>query len=126
MIAKSVILSCAPERAFVLFTEEAGLWWPAARRHSKDANSIIRMEAGGRFYERSSDGHEVDLVIEADGKSYPVEIKLSSTLREGHWKGIETWRKVSGESSAEAFLVSSSPITGEVSKGIWNVHWSRL
>lgn len=63
MIVKSVILSCAPERAFVLFTEEAGLWWPAARRHSKDANSIIRMEAGGRFYERSGDGHEVELGI---------------------------------------------------------------
>lgn len=63
MIVKTVILSCAPERAFALFTEEAGLWWPAARRHSRDANSIIRMEAGGRFFERPSDGHEVELGV---------------------------------------------------------------
>jgi uncharacterized protein YndB with AHSA1/START domain len=63
VIVKGVVLSCAPERAFVLFTEEAGLWWPAARRHLKDENSVIRMEAGGRFYERSSDGHEVELGI---------------------------------------------------------------
>ncbi len=61
MIVKSVLLACAPDRAFTLFTEQAGLWWPAARRHSKDANSTIRMEAGGRFYERSRDGTEVEL-----------------------------------------------------------------
>jgi uncharacterized protein YndB with AHSA1/START domain len=63
MIVKSVILACDPDRAFTLFTEQAGLWWPAARRHSKDANSTIRMEAAGRFYERSGDGTEVELGV---------------------------------------------------------------
>lgn len=63
MIVKSVILECDPERAFTLFTEQAGLWWPPARRHSKDANSTIRMEATGRFYERSRDGTEVALGV---------------------------------------------------------------
>lgn len=61
MIDKSVILACGPERAFELFTERAGLWWPAARRHSKDPKSTIRMEATGRFYERSRGGTEVEL-----------------------------------------------------------------
>jgi hypothetical protein len=61
MIVKSVILACDPGRAFALFTEHAGLWWPAARRHSKDANSTIRMEASGRFFEQSNDGTEVEL-----------------------------------------------------------------
>lgn len=63
MIGKSVILACGPERAFELFTEQAGLWWPAARRHSKDPDSTIRMEAAGRFYERSQDGAEVELGV---------------------------------------------------------------
>lgn len=63
MIDKSVILACGPDRAFELFTERAGLWWPAARRHSMDANSTIRMEATGRFYERSRDGAEVELGV---------------------------------------------------------------
>ena len=63
MIVKSVVLACDPERAFALFTEEAGLWWPAARRHTKDARSTIRMEPGGRFYERSHDGTEVELGV---------------------------------------------------------------
>lgn len=63
MIDKSVVLPCRPERAFALFTEHAGLWWPAERRHTKDAASVIRMEASGRFFERSSDGTEVELGV---------------------------------------------------------------
>ena len=63
MIFKSVVLACDPGRAFALFTEHAGLWWPAARRHSKDPNSTIRMEATGRFFERSNDGTEVELGV---------------------------------------------------------------
>jgi uncharacterized protein YndB with AHSA1/START domain len=63
MIVKSVVLACDPGRAFDLFTERAGLWWPAARRHSKDAKSTIRMEASGRFFERSDDGTEVELGV---------------------------------------------------------------
>jgi uncharacterized protein YndB with AHSA1/START domain len=63
MIVKSVVLACGLERAFTLFTEQASLWWPAARRHSRDANSTIRMEAAGRFYERAVDGTEVELGV---------------------------------------------------------------
>jgi len=37
------------------------LWWPAERRHTKDASSEIRLEAFGRFFERASDGTEVEL-----------------------------------------------------------------
>ena len=61
MITKTVMLACQPERAFILFTEQAGLWWPAERRHSKDPSSEIRIEAAGRFFERSSAGVEVEL-----------------------------------------------------------------
>jgi uncharacterized protein YndB with AHSA1/START domain len=63
MIVKSVVLSCDSGRAFALFTEHAGLWWPVARRHTTDAQSTIRMEAAGRFFERSNDGTEVELGV---------------------------------------------------------------
>jgi uncharacterized protein YndB with AHSA1/START domain len=63
MIVKSVVLRCSPERAFSLFTEHAALWWPSERRHTHDAASEIRLEAYGRFFERASDGTEVELGI---------------------------------------------------------------
>lgn len=63
MIVKSVVLRCAPERAFALFTQHAGEWWPADRRHTRDYGSTIRMEATGRFFERATDGTEVELGI---------------------------------------------------------------
>jgi hypothetical protein len=62
MIVKSVVLRCDPERAFLLFTERAGQWWPADRRHTGDPASTIRIEATGRFYERASDGTECDII----------------------------------------------------------------
>lgn len=61
MITKSVLLRCGSDRAFVLFTEHAGLWWPVDRRHTKDPESAIRMRRDGRFWERSHDGREVEL-----------------------------------------------------------------
>jgi hypothetical protein len=63
MIGKRIVLRCSPERAFLLFTEEAGRWWPAERRHTDDAASAIRIEATGRFYERAVDGSEVELGV---------------------------------------------------------------
>lgn len=61
MIVKHVLLPCSTEHAFTLFTERAGEWWPADRRHTKDAASTIHIEPGGRFFERASSGAEVEM-----------------------------------------------------------------
>lgn len=63
MIEKTLLLPCQPERAFALLTEQAGSWWPPDRRHTKDPNSAIFIEGGGRFYERAADGTEVELGV---------------------------------------------------------------
>ena len=63
MITRSVTLRCDPARAFSLFTENAGKWWPADRRHTDDESSTIRIEPTGRFFERANDGTEVELGI---------------------------------------------------------------
>ena len=44
-----------------LFTERASDWWPEGVRHTGDPRSEIRMLANGRFWERATDGHEVEL-----------------------------------------------------------------
>jgi uncharacterized protein YndB with AHSA1/START domain len=61
MIRKTVLLACEPPRAFSLFTEQAGAWWPETRRHTPDPRSAISMLASGRFWERAADGQEVEL-----------------------------------------------------------------
>jgi hypothetical protein len=61
MIEKSVVLACARERAFALFTERASDWWPELLRHTGDAGSQITLLASGRFWERAADGREVEL-----------------------------------------------------------------
>ena len=63
MIERSLLLPCGPARAFQLLTEEAGVWWPPERRHTRDPRSVIRIEPTGRFYERSADGAEVELGV---------------------------------------------------------------
>ncbi len=61
MIEKSAFLRCAPERAFVLFTEQASAWWPPSLRHTPDPRSEIRMLASGRFWEQGAGGDVVEL-----------------------------------------------------------------
>jgi Activator of Hsp90 ATPase homolog 1-like protein len=61
VIEKSVLLPCAPERAFALFTGEASRWWPPQRRHTGDPSSQITLAASGAFFERAADGTTVDL-----------------------------------------------------------------
>ena len=38
MIRKSVLLPLGPDRAFALFTQRIGEWWPPERRHTSDLN----------------------------------------------------------------------------------------
>jgi uncharacterized protein YndB with AHSA1/START domain len=61
MITRTVALACTVERAFELFTGQASSWWPHGRRHTPDPASRIVFEPLGRFFERASDGREVEL-----------------------------------------------------------------
>jgi uncharacterized protein YndB with AHSA1/START domain len=60
-IEKTVVLRCDRARAFALFTEETGAWWPPERRHTGDPASRIAMLASGRFYEEGAGGRVVEL-----------------------------------------------------------------
>jgi hypothetical protein len=63
VIVKTVQLACDPVRAFAIFSEQASAWWPPGRRHTGDPHSAIAMLQTGRFYERASDGREVELGV---------------------------------------------------------------
>jgi len=60
-VRKSIVVGAPPERAFRVFTEQMGSWWPLATHHigkvdAKDA--IVEPRVGGRFFERGVDGSE--------------------------------------------------------------------
>jgi hypothetical protein len=61
MITKSVLLRMTPDAAFRLFTGQISAWWPAERRHTSDPRSTLHLYADGRFFERASDGYELEL-----------------------------------------------------------------
>jgi uncharacterized protein YndB with AHSA1/START domain len=63
VIEKRVTLPCDVATAFALFTERIGEWWPPERRHTGDPNSRIVLSQSGRFFERASDGREVELGV---------------------------------------------------------------
>jgi uncharacterized protein YndB with AHSA1/START domain len=61
VIEKSAFLRCSPDRAFVLFTEQASAWWPPALRHTADPSSEITMRPSGWFWEQGANGEAVEL-----------------------------------------------------------------
>lgn len=64
-VVKTVIVKCAPARAFRAFTAEAANWWPLAS-HSmrgldkKIASCCFEERVGGRIYQRAEDGSEAE------------------------------------------------------------------
>ncbi len=92
MIVQSVMVDMRAAEAFTFFAGRISEWWPADRRHTGDSRSRIFLEASGRFYERASNGREVELgkvtrwiepqliVIDfyiATGPDHPTEVEIS-------------------------------------------------
>ncbi len=65
-VRRTITVEAPKERAFTVFTEEIGAWWPLkegfsfhAGRGAKDI--FIEGRVGGRFYERFVDGTEFEV-----------------------------------------------------------------
>jgi uncharacterized protein YndB with AHSA1/START domain len=58
-ICKSFVVETSQERAFRVFTEEFGAWWPLATHHigkQPAETAVIEPRGGGRWFERATDG----------------------------------------------------------------------
>jgi uncharacterized protein YndB with AHSA1/START domain len=62
-VRRSILVDASPERAFNVFTAGIGRWWP--RSHHIGAADpetfMIEPRAGGRWFERSTDGVECEI-----------------------------------------------------------------
>lgn len=59
-VVKTIEVDCPQDRAFFVWTELAGSWWPGDHRPSRSAASTIVIErrVGGRIFERAEEGTE--------------------------------------------------------------------
>jgi hypothetical protein len=54
-------LDCSPAHAFTTWTERFSAWWPKGHSVSGDpAAVVLEPRLGGRIYERTADGGEID------------------------------------------------------------------
>src|SRR5882724_8769162 len=58
-VRKEIVVETSQARAFRVFTEEHGAWWPLATHHIGEKaaeTAVIEPRAGGRWFERAADG----------------------------------------------------------------------
>jgi uncharacterized protein YndB with AHSA1/START domain len=55
-------VACSPEHAFTVWTARTSLWWPTSHSVSGERGLEVRIEprAGGRIFERTPTGREID------------------------------------------------------------------
>jgi uncharacterized protein YndB with AHSA1/START domain len=62
-IEKTMVVAQPVEEAFRIYTEELGRWWPLqshARNTERRDTAALEPGIGGRLYERTRDGEELD------------------------------------------------------------------
>jgi hypothetical protein len=55
-------IACSAEHAFEVWTTRLSTWWPKGHSASGDADTLVMLEPqiGGRIFERTPDGTEID------------------------------------------------------------------
>ena len=78
------------------------------------------------YYYRSTDGLEVDLLIETGKGLYPVEMKLSATLDQRRVGSLVRWLELSRIKDIRGMVISASRELGLAGKNVVNCHYSLL
>lgn len=88
---------------------------------------FVRMEVPPHVYHwRTANGAEVDIVLERDGKLYPVEVKTRATLSGHDLRGVRAFRETYGERVMPALVVYAGRETYRLTRDALAVPWHRL
>jgi hypothetical protein len=87
---------------------------------------LHRGETPPLYFWRSSDGLEVDLLVERDGRLYPMEAKLASTVRPQHGDSLRRWIERARHRVPIGLVVADGPDRAPLAPGIETVSWSGL
>ena len=58
------------------------------------------------YYWRSKAGMEVDLIIDRNGRLYPIEVKATSTLMPGHTENLNKWKELAGDMAVGGLIIA--------------------
>lgn len=58
------------------------------------------------YYWRSKAGVEVDLIIDRNGRLYPIEIKATSTVMPGHTESLIKWKELAGNMAEGGLIIA--------------------
>ncbi|MBI2440220.1 MAG: ATP-binding protein [Lentisphaerae bacterium] len=75
------------------------------------------------YFWRSRDGLEIDLVIEYDGRLYPIEIKATATVTPHHAAGLRKWNELTGANETAGIIMANIDGPMSVAPGIRAVPW---
>ena len=77
------------------------------------------------YYWRSKAGMEVDLIIDRNGRLYPIEIKATSTLMPGHTENLNRWKELAGEMAVGGLIIADIMESFQI-KGCQAVSWETV
>lgn len=78
------------------------------------------------YFWRTSTGTEVDIVVESDGKLFPIEVKLSSTPRPAMGSGIKSFREDFGERVGHGYVLHTGDIYLPLGEGVTALPFTEL
>lgn len=80
----------------------------------------------GFWHFRSGGGAEVDLVLERDGRLYPIEVKTSTRVNGHDARGILAFRETYPVASAPGLIIYCGDTVRRVAPEVWAVPWRAL
>jgi len=76
------------------------------------------------YYWRSKSGAEVDLIIDRNGKLYPIEVKSTSTLLPGHKESLMKYLNLAGSRAEKGAIIADVPEAFDM-KGCRVIPWAQ-
>lgn len=82
-----------------------------------------RGEPPALYYWRSRDGLEVDLLIDRNGKLYPIEVKATSTVTGAHAASLLRWRDMVSREGPEGLIFADVDRPMTVARSVRAMPW---